>query len=207
MGCSVSSNPPITYFICLALLSQVLDNAGLAIITAANLLRLVASVVALVHVARLAVRVARVADGAGITVVGVDAAQDTAVDGDDVVDADNPGSAVARAVAAAADELAKVLDVEVADGDGDADAVDLDDLVGGVEGTAAGDGDVAALLEGDGVFAHVLEPDVGDGAGAKAVDALGLVGADDDVGDGGAVLEDEDGVVAASLLLFLADNG
>jgi hypothetical protein len=36
------------------------------------------------------------------------------------------------------------------------------------------------------------------------VDAFERVGADDDVGDGGAVLEDEDGVLAASVLVGIA---
>lgn len=38
------------------------------------------------------------------------------------------------------------------------------------------------------------------------MDALGLVGADDDVCDGGAVFEDEDCVGAAGFRLALADD-
>ena len=63
------------------------------------------------------------------------------------------------------------------------------------------------MLEGDGVLADVLEPDVLEGAGALAVDALGLAGADDDVAEGGAVLEDEHGVSLTGLGLVLADSG
>ena len=58
-----------------------------------------------------------------------------------------------------------------------------------------------------GVLADVLPPDIVDSAGALAVHALGLVGADDDVGERRAVLEDEDGVGLASLLLLLAHLG
>lgn len=43
--------------------------------------------------------------------------------------------------------------------------------------------------------------------GAQAVDALGLAGADDDVGEGGAVLEDEHGLVLTGLALVLTDGG
>lgn len=43
--------------------------------------------------------------------------------------------------------------------------------------------------------------------GAQAVDALSLAGANDDVGEGGAVLKDEHGLVLAGLALVLADGG
>ncbi len=67
-----------------------------------NLGRLGATVVTRIPVARLAVVLAAVGDDAGITVVGVDAAEDAAVDGDHVVDDDVAGTAVGFAVAAAA---------------------------------------------------------------------------------------------------------
>jgi hypothetical protein len=191
--------------LCSAGLSKAVGGAKLAVGPGADLLGLVAGVIALVAVAALAVILAGVGDGAGIAIVCVDAAEDTAVDSDDIVDDNVARPAVAVAVAAAAGELAVVLDVEVGDGDG-ADAVDLDDLVVGSEGAAARDGQVAVLGEGDGVLANVLPPDIGDGARALAVDALGLIGADDDVGDGGTVREDEDGVVAARFALALADD-
>lgn len=114
--------------------------------------------------------------------------------------------AVVPAVAARAVNLAVVLDVEVVDVDVAA-AVVLDDLVGGGEGAAADDVGLAIALDGDGVLAHVLEPDVLEVAGAEAVDALGLVCADDDVLQGCAVLEDEDGVLLATLVLVGAGAG
>jgi len=59
-----------------------------------------------------------------------------------------PGAAVVAAVAAAAGDLAVVADVEVLDADR-SEAVELDDLVRGVEGAAADDvGGAAGLLEG-----------------------------------------------------------
>lgn len=42
---------------------------------------------------------------------------------------------------------------------------------------------------------------------AQTVDTLGLAGADDDVGEGGTVLEDKHGLVLAGLILVLADGG
>lgn len=67
-------------------------------------------------------------------------------------------------------------------------SVVLNDLVGSVVGTATNDVLGAVTLEGDGVLANVLEPDVLEVAGAQAVDSLALVGADDDVSQGGAIL-------------------
>jgi hypothetical protein len=182
---------------CLAVLGD-LSSAELAVRPGANLIGLIASVVASVQITGLARVDTRVGDMAGIPIVGVNTTQHTPILSDNVVNDDIARPAVPRTVAARPGKLAVVLDVVVFDADVDADAVDLDDLVVGGEGAAA---------DGDGVFADVLEPDIGDGAGAKAVDALGLVGADDDVGDGGAVLEDEDGVFGAGLVLPLADDG
>lgn len=182
-----------------------LSGAELAVWAFANLLGLVAGVIALEPLAGVPGVIAGVGDGAGVAIVGVDAAEGAAVHGDDVVNDDVPRAAVAVAVAAAPHDLAEVLGVEAADGDG-ADAVDLDDLVLGGEGAAAGDGHVTVPGKGGGILADVLPPNVGDGAGAEAVDALGLVGTDDHVGDGGTVREDEDGVSLAGLLLLLADD-
>lgn len=58
---------------------------------------------------------------------------------------------------------------------------------------------ISIALDAQGVFADGRPPDVLDGAGALAVDALDLVGADDGVLEGGAVLELEDGVGVAAL--------
>lgn len=57
----------------------------------------------------------------------------------------------------------------------------LDDLVRGVLGASATDGDGARALAGDGVLTDVLEPDVVDSAGTLAVHAFHLVLANDDV--------------------------
>lgn len=126
---------------------------------------------------------------------------------------------VTLAVAARAVDLAVVLGVEIDDVDVAA-AVVLDaavayesvvrifgwlgdthggyvHLVGGLVGTAANDVGGSLAGHGDGVLADVLEPGELDVAAALAVDALDLVGADDDVLDGGAVLEDEHGILLA----------
>jgi hypothetical protein len=61
----------------------------------------------------------------------------------------------------------------------------LDDLVGRVLGASTGDvGRAGALPDGDRVLAHILEPDVADGASTIAVDALVLVGTDHGVTGG-----------------------
>ena len=96
------------------------------------------------------------------------------------------------AVAAAAVELAEVVDGEARDVHGAA-AVVLQDLVLSAESAAAGDGGGLAgclLLDGESVLADRRPPDVGQLAGAHAVHAFDLVGADDHVGEGGAVLGD-----------------
>lgn len=80
----------------------------------------------------------------------------------------------------------------------------LDDLVLGAAGTTANDGGVAVTLEGESVLADSSPPDVVDGAGALAVDTLDLVGTDDGVLEGSAVLEEEDGVLVATLSLASA---
>lgn len=100
------------------------------------------------------------------------------------------------AIATAAVEFAKVLDVVVDDVYGAA-AVVLDHFVGSVVGASADDPGLAAglvVFDADGVFADVFEPDVFEGAVAVAVDAFGLVLADDDVLQCGSGFEEEDGV-------------
>ena len=88
--------------------------------------------------------------------------------------------AILLAVAARAVELAEVLDGEAVDRDG-TNTVVLDDLVLGVASTTTDDLAVTVTLEGKSV--------------------LVLVGADDDVLEGGTVLELEDGVLVAALSL------
>jgi len=94
------------------------------------------------------------------------------------------------AVTAAAVELAEVVNSEAGDLER-AGAVVLQDLVLGAESAAAGDGGGLAgllLLNGESVLADSGPPDVGQLAGAHAVDTLNLVGTDDDVGERGAGL-------------------
>lgn len=112
------------------------------------------------------------------------------------------------AVAAATVELAEVGNSEARDGERTGTVV-LEDLVGSTGGTTAGDlGGLAGvlLLDGEGILADSRPPDVGEGAATVAVDALNLVGADDDVGEGGALLEDEDGVGVTALSLASAGD-
>ena len=124
------------------------DLAVGAVRPAADLGGLSAAVVARVAVAVLAVVLATVGDDAGVAVVGVDAAQDAAINGNDVVQDNVARGAVVAAVAAAASHLAVVVGVEVLDTDRP-EAVELDDLVSGVERAAANDvRGAAGLLEG-----------------------------------------------------------
>ena len=60
------------------------------------------------------------------------------------------------------------------------------------------------MLDGDSIFANVLEVNVIERAAAQAVDTLGLVGTDRHTGEGGALLEQEDGVCVSSLGLSSA---
>lgn len=80
----------------------------------------------------------------------------------------------------------------------------LDDLVLGASGTSTLDVGGTVALQGERIFAHCAPPDILDGAGALAVDALNLVLADDDVLEGGTVLEDEDSVGVTALSLTSA---
>ncbi|KAI6771617.1 hypothetical protein HG531_009242 [Fusarium graminearum] len=172
----------------------------------------------------LAAVLASVGDLAGIAVVGVDTAQDTAVDSDRVLDDDVARTAVVLAVATAADQLAVVLSVEILDLDGTT-TVELNDLVRGLEGTATVDeGCAAGLLEGNGVLTDIGPPDVVQGANGKvrvertvqwfsdlpsslAVNTLSLRSTDNDVGKSGTGLENEHGVLLTSLCLTLANVG
>lgn len=103
----------------------------------------------------------------------------------------------------------------------------LHDFVFGAVGSAALPEDVAAAEGGDGVcvvdgvslllhmthatdlsnlltLADVAEPNVLKRAGTLAVDTLQLIGANDDVGDGRAVLQNEHGAVAAGVVIGVA---
>jgi hypothetical protein len=88
-------------------------------------------------------------DGGSVAEVGVDADEQLAGGGLDVLDHDVALGAL-LAVPAGAVELAEVGDLEAVDGDGSG-AVVLDHLVLGSGSTAAGDGCVTVLLQGEGV--------------------------------------------------------
>jgi hypothetical protein len=105
----------------------------------------------------------------------------------------NAASAVALAVAAGSVDFAVVVGIEV-DDIHMAAAVMLDDLVVGAVCTSANDVGSAVTLDGDGIFADVLEPDELEVAATQAVDALLLVGTDDDVLQGCALFKNEDSV-------------
>jgi hypothetical protein len=108
------------------------------------------------------------------------------------------------------------LSVEVLDLDGSS-AVELDDLIIGVEGTSTVDERcTAGLFEGDGIFADIGPPDVVQSANKRlelaiyicsalnlpsslAVNTLGLRSTDDDVGKSSTVLKNEHGVLLTSL--------
>ena len=103
-------------------------------------------------------------------------------------------STVVLAVSTRSVNLAIILGVEVNDVHMAA-AIVLDDLVFGLESASADDVGCAAAFDRDGVFAHIFEPDEFECAGALAVDAFALVGADDDVAELCAFFEDENCVL------------
>ncbi len=124
------------------------DLAVGAVRTTADLGRLSAVVVAREAVTVFAVVLAAVGDDACVAVVGVDAAENAAIDSNNVVQQEVARTAVVAAVAAAAGHLAVVVGVKVLDTDSP-EAVELDDLVRGVERPAANDvRGAAGLLEG-----------------------------------------------------------
>src|SRR5690606_17895026 len=140
------------------------------------------------------------AEAGGVAPVGVDPGQDLGGAGGDAVH-DHVALVGAGAVAAGPVQLAGVVHLEVADGQR-AGAVVLEDLVGGVLGAAAVDevgGRGAGAAEGGGVLADIVPPDVPDGAGAFAVDAVSGGGVEDDVLDGAAVRDHEHRVLALAL--------
>lgn len=102
---------------------------------------------------------AGVGNGGGVAEVGVDAGEDLAAAGLDVLDGDGALAAVTLAVAAAAVQLAEVLHAEAVDGHGRGPVI-LDNLVLGVARAAALDHGSARALEGEGVLAHGGPPDV-----------------------------------------------
>ncbi|KAI6749367.1 hypothetical protein HG530_015206 [Fusarium avenaceum] len=92
-----------------------------------------------------------------------------------------------------ADELTTV-DSEVHNVDVTASVV-LDELVGSLVGTASNDVGSSTTLDSDGILADVLKPDELEVTGTKAVNALLLVGTNDDIAKGSTILEDEDSIL------------
>lgn len=74
-------------------------------------------------------------------------------------------------------------------------SVVLDDLVGSLVGTASNDVGSSTTLDSDGILADVLEPDELEVTSAKAVNTLLLVGTNNDVTKGSAILKDENSVL------------
>lgn len=125
---------------------------------AADLGRLLAAAVARVQPAGAALEDARVLDGRGVAVVGVDARDDGRLVGDADVGEGRVALVLRLAVAAGAVELANVAGQKVLDGDRSA-AVVLEHLVRGATCAAAVDIRGARLLqEGDSVLADIGPP-------------------------------------------------
>ena len=154
----------------------------------------------------------------------VDTSENLATRGLHVLDGDGALAAVALAVAAGTVELAEVLDGEAVNGHRRG-AVVLDDLLSllviyallidvavqsvthlviSAASTTAGDLGGTSTLEGESILADGSPPDVLDRAAALTVDTLDLVLADDDVLEGSAVLQEEDGIRVATFLLTSA---
>lgn len=171
--------------------------------TRANLLGLLAGNGTLVLNADLLDgRSASSSDGGDVALVGVDASEDLSVEGLDVLD-DNVAGAHLLAVTARSVELTEVDNGEAIDGDR-SETVVLDDLVLSTGSTTALDESVTVTLEGESILADLLPPDVLNGARTLAVNTLDLISANDDVLEGSAVLEDEDGVSVRALDLASA---
>lgn len=102
-------------------------------------------------------------------------------------------------------DLSKVIGEEVLDSDC-ATAIELHNLVRGTTGTSSDDvGSTRSLLEGHGVFADLLMPDIDDGACSTAVNTLSLVTSNNGILERRTVCKNEDGISLTSLGLSLAD--
>lgn len=77
----------------------------------------------------------------------------------------------------------------------------LNNLVNSIGCSTTDNESVTSAKDRNGIFTDVAEPDVGQRARAQAVDALERIGTNDNVGDGGTVLQDEDGILAASVVV------
>jgi len=142
-------------------------------------------------------------NGSNIAIVRVHTRQDGPARSDHVGDSDR-SLGLARAVSARTVELAKVLSAVRVDDDITA-SVMLNDLVISILGSTPGDCRCSrGLLDGDGIFANILEPDIPQSARAQAVDTLRLVCADNNILQSSALLKQENGVAIASLFLPMA---
>lgn len=74
-------------------------------------------------------------------------------------------------------------------------SVVLDELVGTLVGTASNDVGSSTALDSDGILADILKPDKLEVTGTKTVNTLLLVGTNDDVTKGSAILKDENSVL------------
>jgi len=83
-------------------------------------------------------------------------------------------------------------------------SVVLDNLVLGVLRASTLDQRITSAEHGNSVLADIAEPDILDRAGSEAVNTLEGVHTDNNVGESGTVLKDEDGVVAASVGISVA---
>lgn len=80
----------------------------------------------------------------------------------------------------------------------------LDNLVVGTSSSATSNSAVAIALQSESIFANRTPPDIFDRAGAQAVDTFVLVFANNDIAQGGTVLEEEYGVRIGTFDLTVA---
>lgn len=136
-----------------------------------------------------------VGEGGGVSVVAVDSHERGAFGGGDVVE-DDVAFAHGLAVTARAIEFSEISNCESAHAER-ASAVVLKNFVSCTEGTTALDGGGSAgrlLFDGESILADLRPPDVGQGTASEAVNALNLVGTDDDVAEGSSFFEVEDSI-------------
>lgn len=80
----------------------------------------------------------------------------------------------------------------------------LDNFVNSVLCSPADNERITRAKDGDCIFADITEPDVGQVARAQAVNAFKRVSTNNDIGDGRAILEDENSILAASIVIRVA---
>jgi hypothetical protein len=137
------------------------------------------------------------------SIVSVNTSHDTTICNMDV--GESRSTLVLRiAVSAGSVNLAKGVGEEVLDGNSSTTVV-LQDLVRSTLGTTTVDvGCSGGLLEGSSVLTDIKPPDVVQGTCTETVNTLAVVGADDDVGENGTGLENENCIGIASFGLVVA---